>query len=278
MNPSYKFQRLLGIALVLLAVSPALYADNTAAAAGGGLNLWQMILQGGWAMIPLGLCSCCMFFLIFYAWRETATSKYLPKGTLTRTRQALAAHQIEEATQLLEEQPCVLQRVMSLALEKARPERVDGNRHKVEALMVEALETEENQTGQWIQYLNVVAAVAPMIGLLGTVSGMISAFQTIGQGGMGRPELLAGDIGEALITTATGLVIGIPAMIAYFVLKNRLNSRMLATVQEASRLVDALDLTADVEAGQYVQATSSAGNVPEVSGPGVMFGGQPQES
>jgi biopolymer transport protein ExbB len=77
-----------------------------------------------------------------------------------------------------------------------------------------------------------------MIGLLGTVSGMISAFQTIGRGGMGRPELLAGDIGEALITTATGLVIGIPAMIAYFVIKNRLNNAMIATAQAGTELLE----------------------------------------
>ena len=87
----------------------------------------------------------------------------------------------------------------------------------------------------------VVASVAPMIGLLGTVSGMISAFQTIGRGGMGRPELLAGDIGEALITTATGLVIGIPAMIAYFVLKNRLNTAMIATAQAGTEVIEAAE-------------------------------------
>ena len=80
-----------------------------------------------------------------------------------------------------------------------------------------------------------------MIGLLGTVSGMIGAFQTISAGGMGRPELLAGDIGEALITTAVGLVIGIPAMIAYFILRTRLDNRMMTTAQEAGRILDRLD-------------------------------------
>ena len=77
-----------------------------------------------------------------------------------------------------------------------------------------------------------------MIGLLGTVNGMISAFQTMSYGGMGRPELLAGDIGEALITTATGLVIGIPAMVFYFVLRNRLSNIMTITVQTITGLVD----------------------------------------
>ena len=110
---------------------------------------------------------------------------------------------------------------------------------KAENLFMDNLEAEENSVSQWVTYLNVVASVAPMIGLLGTVSGMISAFQTFGRGGMGRPELLAGDIGEALITTATGLVIGIPAMIAYFVLKNRLNTAMIATAQAGSEVLDA---------------------------------------
>ena len=59
----------------------------------------------------------------------------------------------------------------------------------------------------------------------------------IGRGGMGRPELLAGDIGEALVTTATGLTIGIPAMIAYFILRNRLNSLMLLTSQIGTELL-----------------------------------------
>ena len=77
-----------------------------------------------------------------------------------------------------------------------------------------------------------------MIGLLGTVSGMIGAFQSISSQGMGRPELFAGNIGEALITTATGLVIGIPSMVFFFVMRNRLNNAMLATIQTANSMMD----------------------------------------
>jgi biopolymer transport protein ExbB len=134
----------------------------------------------------------------------------------------------------------VLSRSLQAGLQRARPEMADGNNSRVEASVAEALEHEENSVGQWINYLNVVATVAPMIGLLGTVSGMIGAFQTISRGGMGRPELLAGDIGQALITTAAGLVIGIPAMIAYFILRNRLDNSMMAVAQQASTLVDHL--------------------------------------
>ena len=72
-----------------------------------------------------------------------------------------------------------------------------------------------------------------MLGLLGTVSGMIKAFSIIAQGGMGDPGKLAGSIGEALITTATGLVIAIPAMIAYFLFKNN----FFKTMSTMGRLV-----------------------------------------
>jgi len=84
-----------------------------------------------------------------------------------------------------------------------------------------------------INYLSIIGGTAPMLGLLGTVSGMIKAFSVISQGGMGDPGKLAGSIGEALITTATGLVIAIPAMMAYFVFKNN----FIKTLSTMGRLV-----------------------------------------
>ena len=73
----------------------------------------------------------------------------------------------------------------------------------------------------FVQYLQVLASVSPMVGLLGTVSGMVKAFRNIAAQGLGKPELLANNISEALITTATGLLIAIPALMAYFYFKNK---------------------------------------------------------
>jgi len=192
-------------------------------------------------MYPLGLCSLAMFTLIIFCWRETQPSKFFSPAGLPRVREHLQQHDLQAARDLLEPQGNLLARALLPALDKIRGDRPHFNRPQVETTLVENLEAEEAQVSQWIQYLNVVAAVAPMIGLLGTVSGMIGAFQTIRLGGMGRPELLAGDIGEALFTTATGLVIGIPAMIAYFVMRNRLHTRMIRTAQVASDLIEAVD-------------------------------------
>ena len=203
-------------------------------------SLWSLIQQGGWAMYPLSLCSLAVIFLFIHSWRETGRRRFIPDHVLDELASRFQKRDIGEALATLEEHSCVLSRAMVTSLAKARPEAPDANKEKIESAFLDALDGEENSIGQWINYLNVVAAVSPMIGLLGTVSGMIGAFATIASGGMGRPELLAGDIGEALITTATGLVIGIPAMIFYFVLRNRLNNIILATTQTATLLIDYL--------------------------------------
>lgn len=202
--------------------------------------MWDLIVQGGWAMWPLGLCSLLMFFLIYHTWRETKRPRFVADAMLPQLRGALAARDVATARQMLAGSRTVLARAMAAALLRAKPAEHDAGKAHVEVSLAETLEVEDGAIGQWINYLNVVATVAPMIGLLGTVSGMIGAFQTISSGGMGRPELLAGDIGEALITTAAGLIIGIPAMVAYFVMRNRLANQMTATAQTATDLIDTL--------------------------------------
>lgn len=228
--------------LSMIALAPALLLaqDTAEAAAPSSTNLLDLILQGGWAMIPLGTVTLFMLYLIFYCYLETQRKKFVPDAALPQLVQGMQWRDIATVTNTLTTLPTVLSRALVPALQKARPEQPDANKDKIEGTLVELLEAEDTQIGAWINYLNVCAAVAPMIGLLGTVSGMISAFQTIGTVGMGDPSALAGDIGEALITTATGLVIGIPAMVFYFIFKNRLAARMVETVQTASNLIDHL--------------------------------------
>jgi biopolymer transport protein ExbB len=191
-------------------------------------------------MWPLGLCSLGALALTIHAARETRRQRFVPDALLAPLGDHLARRDLPAAIGLLAADGTVLARVLAAALPRARPDLPDANKTRIEESIAEGIEHEEAAIGQWVNYLNVVATVAPMIGLLGTVSGMIGAFQTISSGGMGRPELLAGDIGEALITTATGLVIGIPAMIAYFVMRNRLGNQVMAAAQAATRLVDRL--------------------------------------
>lgn len=226
--------------VVVLALAAAVECSAQTPAAPPSKSLWDLLVQGGWAMWPLGLCSLVMFFLIYHTWRETLRPRFVPDALLPQLKEAMAARDVAAARQMISGSRTVLARAMLPALQRARPSAPDAGKAHIEANLAESLEVEDGAIGQWINYLNVVATVAPMIGLLGTVSGMIGAFQSISSGGMGRPELLAGDIGEALITTATGLVIGIPAMVAYFVMRNRLANQMTATAQVATDLVDTI--------------------------------------
>ena len=167
------------------------------------ITLFELLQQGGWAMYPLGILSMALFALILFTWMQTSAGYFGFRKS--RLNAYPVIRQLEEIVESTVNPP---------------------NQQPLQDLLRDRAELIESNCLRWIQYLNVIATIAPMVGLLGTVSGMIGAFQTIATGGMGKPELLAGDIGEALITTATGLTIGIPAMIFYFVLRNRLDSRM----------------------------------------------------
>ncbi len=227
-------------ALLFATLTAQAQEAETAASGESATSLLGLLQQGGWAMYPLGLTALFMFFLIFYCWRETGRARFVPESLPTSLGEPLRRRDLDQAKGICSGTNAVLARCLATALGKARPEKAGMNREKIEASFMDNIEAEDGAIGQWINYLNVVAAVAPMIGLLGTVSGMISAFQTIGQVGMGDPSALASDIGEALVTTATGLVIGIPAMVAYFIFRNRLNTNILKTVESGGDLIDEL--------------------------------------
>lgn len=214
---------------LLLASASALGAtpDGSVTAAEPAQSLWDLLRLGGWAMWPLGMCSLLLLTLVAHVWRETALRSVLP----ARADFLLDPDSTKSPATTL------LHRVWIAALPKVADSSGKEFRPRLESALADSLAQEEDRLSQWIQYLNVIASVSPMIGLLGTVSGMIGAFQTIARGGMGRPELLAGDIGQALVTTAAGLVIGIPAMIAFFICRSRLRQRMAQVAETAGHLI-----------------------------------------
>ena len=221
--------------------SAALYGQSEASPESTNSSLWSMIEQGGWAMIPLGICSLALIYLAIHCLRETKAERFGSEPLANRLEELCAKGRIEDAFASARHDPSLLGRSLAAGLPKFNPKTPSSSLEKVDETIREQFELEEHAIGQWIHYINVIASVSPMIGLLGTVSGMIGAFQTMSAGGMGRPELLAGDIGEALITTATGLCIGIPAMIAYSYFNNRLNNQLVENAQRANAVRESLE-------------------------------------
>lgn len=195
-----------------------------AAADDGGLTLMNMLKQGGWAMWPLGLFSSAMLFLIIRNFLLLRPRNLLRTDLTDELDAVMKCGDIAAAREICNNNPSLMTSVLDAGLERVDTEELEM------IYVSEAIEEAGNEQMvtymKTINFLSIIGGTAPMLGLLGTVSGMIKAFQTIADGGMGKPELLAGNIGEALITTATGLIIAIPAMIAYFIFKNNFIKHM----------------------------------------------------
>ncbi len=205
------------------------------------LTLGGLLRQGGWAMWPLGLCSLTLVAFAVFNFMQLSGKKLMPPDALARIKEAAGRQDVAGVWEIASTTPSLFTQALASGLRKMNPEDLVASKTAMEEGIMESVVREEQQVSFWINFLSLVASIAPMIGLLGTVSGMIGAFQKIGQGGMGKPELLASNIGEALITTATGLVIAIPALFFYFLFKNLLNRTLIRAEEQFSIVLD--DLT-----------------------------------
>lgn len=188
-------------------------------AAPQGRSLIDTLKVGGLAMYPLGALSIGALALIAYNFLAVRPKKLLAIERLEEVAEKAKAFQIDEAREICRENPSPLTNIADAGLERVSGEYLDTD--SMEKAMEEASVEELSGPFVYINYLSVIATLAPMVGLLGTVSGMVKAFNTIASKGVGQPTELATNISEALITTATGMIIGIPAMFFYFFFKNR---------------------------------------------------------
>ena len=203
------------------------WAQETATAAVAAVpktTLLSILKQGGVLMFPLGLLSVATIALATYGFLTVPEKKMITPELVPPLQEALTRLDLDEAINICKNTPSLLTNILHAGLERINDGILDVP--SMEKAMEEASVEETSSGMKMISYLSIIAQIAPMVGLLGTVSGMIKAFQKIGQGGMGKPELLAADIGEAMVTTATGLVIGIPAMFLYFYLKGKYTSNV----------------------------------------------------
>ena len=260
---------LLALAALLLPSAAALAQDppppsppagsEAPAPAPTKVTLWGMIKTGGWAMWPLGLCSVGVVTMIVLCTRMVSRKNLLPAGVVVPLRAAAQQRDVGQMYSLARATPCLFTNGLIPGLRKINPEDPAASKPDMEGAIAEAVGREEAQVSFWINFLSLFASISPMIGLLGTVSGMIGAFQKIGTGGMGKPELLAGNIGEALITTATGLIIAVPAIFAFFIFRNNLSRIVRDAESEYSALIDGLtgtgNLFAETEAAPIENET-----------------------
>ncbi len=230
------------VASCLVLMGPVAFAQGPATAGTTVQNttLMQMVQQGGWAMIPLGLMSMATVYFIVRNGLALREKVLLRPDMLPNLVQLMKDKKIFEAHSLCKENETLFTYVFQAGLERCSATR-EINFSKVKEAIEEASTEEVTSYMKPIDYLSIIGATAPMLGLLGTVSGMIKAFKTIGSQGMGRPELLASNIGEALVTTATGLIIAIPAMLFYYYFRNSFIKTSASLGRNIGGLLDTLE-------------------------------------
>lgn len=200
---------------------PAAYAqsDTPAASEATDTSFFDLIRQGGWAMWPLGIFSMASVALMIYNGLMIRPMRFLQPEVTREISDAMEQLDLEKAGQLCRDNPGPVTNIVAAGLSRIADDHIEML--QVEKALEESSAAELSGPFVLINYLSVIGAVAPMVGLLGTVSGMVKAFRAISAGGLGDPGVLANNISEALVTTASGLTVAIPSLIAFYFFKNK---------------------------------------------------------
>ena len=187
-------------------------------------------------MVPLLLCSIIVFTVVAERYWSLNPQKIVPASLLAQIWNWLKQGQLDSKKIKSVHDSSPLGQVLSAGLSNSRHGR---------AVMIESMEVAANRVQhdleRYLTILSSVANIAPLLGLLGTVVGTIKIFAAIMlEGGSGNPGALAGGISEALITTATGLAVAIPASLASRYFFRLVDGFMVSIQQDAMKLVDAL--------------------------------------
>ncbi len=184
-------------------------------------DLWSIIKEGGPLMIPIALCSLILVAVVFERLISLRRGRVIPKPFVTRFLRQMGEGQLDrrQALELCEQNGSPAADVFAGAVRKWGRPAVE-----VEQAVLDEGERATNGLRRYLRVFNGVATVSPLLGLLGTVVGMIRAFNAIATSdAMGRPELLASGISQALLTTAAGLTVAIPALILYMYFVSRVD-------------------------------------------------------
>lgn len=196
---------------------------------------WSLLRQGGPVMVPLALCSIFALAVVLDRFWALRRKRVLPGELLAAARRFRAGDDPGSVLAPCDSRPGPLASVLSALLEEPPRER---------ELAVERVQTAGRRAVRELERglvaLEIIAAISPLLGLLGTVLGMFNTFQVIAEQGLGDPGALSGGISQALITTIFGLGIAIPTAVAQSYFSHRVDDLVLEIEEHGGELVDRL--------------------------------------
>ncbi len=197
--------------------------------------MFEFLARGGVLMVPLGVCSILALAIILERTLNLRTKKIIQIDILQQVRDLVAENQVSDAMTLCRRYPSVMGRILLLTIANH-----DREREELRSIVEDAGRQEVTVLDRNLGALGTIAAISPLLGLTGTVFGMIRTFAIISEKGIAHPSQLAGGISEALITTATGLVIAIPTLIFYNYFTNKADRLILEIEKHSYRVVETL--------------------------------------
>jgi biopolymer transport protein ExbB len=203
--------------------------------------MFEIVKAGGIMMGPIILASIIAAAIILERLWTLQPKRVLPGDLTEKVWRWVEQRQIQDKHIAALQQNSPLGKILAAGL---------ANRHRDRAVIKESIEDTGrhvvHELDRFIGALGTIASLSPLMGLLGTVLGMIRTFNAITSDGIGNPAALAGGIAEALITTAAGLTVAIPALIGYKYLRGRVEGLVVQMEKEAIKLVQAMEAQGEV--------------------------------
>ncbi|MBT4292814.1 MotA/TolQ/ExbB proton channel family protein [bacterium] len=197
--------------------------------------MWELIQSGNVMMIPLGVCSLVAVAVIFERVYSLRSSKVIVSEVVGAVETLDAAQDLSVARAILERNPGPFANIVATGLDHA-----DDDWVIIRDVLQESGRQEAVRLSRNLNILEIGAAIAPLLGLLGTVTGMIRVFSAVSAHGLGQPEYMSGGISEAMITTAAGLIIGIPVLVMHQWLQGKADSIIFDMERYGSIVLDSL--------------------------------------
>jgi biopolymer transport protein ExbB len=195
----------------------------------------EIVKAGGWVMLPIIACSIVAVAIVLERLWTLQTKRVLPPDVAKQAWEWVRTNQLDpKHLQALHQSSGLGQILAAGLLQRHAPRDVikesieDAGRHVVHELE------------RYLNTLGTIAGISPLLGLLGTVSGMIDSFTAIVTHGVANPAVLASGISEALIATAAGLIVAIPALIAYRFFRGKIDGLVIRMEKESMRFLEVL--------------------------------------
>ena len=200
--------------------------------------MWEIIKSGGPIMIPLGICSILSLSIIIERLINLREGKVLKQHEIMDIFLLIQKGDIKNSQLSLMKSRTYFSEILKAVLENYHLRGVE-----LRELVTDAGRQVTRKLESYLEILSTIASISPLLGLLGTVTGMIKVFAVIQSIGVGQAEALSGGIAEALITTATGLTIAIPTLVMYNYFMKVVDSMTGEMEKHASHLIRIVDNT-----------------------------------